>query len=250
MITEISFYLLAIPALLIVGISKGGFGGGLGLVAVPMMSLVISPVTAAAIMLPILCLMDIFALRGFKGRYDRAILLSLLPGSLAGMLIGAFSFHLLTEQSIKLIISVLTLLFCADAMRKAIRRTPVVTKPPNAIRAGFWSFLAGFASFSVHSGGPPLNLYLLPLRLEKSLYVATTIAFFTFINITKIVPYASLGLFTKETLYTALVLAPIAPVGIWLGVWMHHRIEDKVFYRICYAFLFITGIKLGYDAIS
>ena len=181
--------------------------------------------------------MDIFALRGFKGRYDRAILLSLLPGSLAGMLIGAFSFHLLTEQSIKLIISVLTLLFCADAMRKAIRRTPVVTKPPNAIRAGFWSFLAGFASFSVHSGGPPL-------------YVATTIAFFTFINITKIVPYASLGLFTKETLYTALVLAPIAPVGIWLGVWMHHRIEDKVFYRICYAFLFITGIKLGYDAIS
>lgn len=220
------------------------------MVAVPMMSLTISPVTAAAIMLPILCLMDIFALRGFKGRYDRAVLLSLLPGSLAGVLIGAFSFHLLTEQSIKLMISVLTLVFCAEAMRKAIRRTPVVAKQANAIRAGFWSFIAGFASFSVHSGGPPLNLYLLPLRLEKSLYVSTTIAFFTFINVTKIVPYASLGLFTQETLYTALVLAPIAPMGIWLGVWMHHRIEEKAFYRICYAFLFIAGIKLGYDALS
>lgn len=220
------------------------------MVAVPMMSLTISPVTAAAIMLPILCLMDIFALRGFKGRYDRAVLLSLLPGSLAGVLIGAFSFHLLTEQSIKLMISVLTLVFCAEAMRKAIRRTPVVAKQANAIRAGFWSFIAGFASFSVHSGGPPLNLYLLPLRLEKSLYVSTTIAFFTFINVTKIVPYASLGLFTQETLYTAIVLAPIAPMGIWLGVWMHHRIEEKAFYRICYAFLFITGIKLGYDALS
>lgn len=250
MITDLSFYLLAIPALLIVGISKGGFGGGLGLVAVPMLSLAVSPVTAAAIMLPILCLMDIFALRGFKGNFDKSLLISLFPAALVGVLLGAFSFHLLTEQSIKLMIALMTLLFCADAALKTLRKRNPEPKPPNSVRAAIWSSIAGFTSFSVHAGGPPLNFYLLPLRLDKSLYVSTTIAFFMFINLIKLVPYMSLGLFNAETLYTALVLTPLAPIGIWLGVWLHHRIEDKLFYQLCYGFLFVTGIKLAYDALA
>ena len=98
MITDLNFYLLAIPALLIVGISKGGFGGGIGMVAVPMLSLVISPVAAAAILLPVLCLMDLFALRGFRGKFDLSVIKPILPAALVGVLAGAFSFHLMSER--------------------------------------------------------------------------------------------------------------------------------------------------------
>lgn len=249
MIIDPSFYLAAIPALLIVGISKGGFGGGIGLVAVPMMSLAISPVTAAAIMLPILILMDMFALKGFKGNFDKGLLWQIFPASLAGVIAGALSFHLLSETHIKLMIAILALLFCADAARKSIQKKVVIGKKPNRLVGALWSFMAGYSSFSVHAGGPALNFFLLPLRLSKTVYVSTSIAFFTFINLVKVIPYISLGLFTRETLMTALVLAPLAPLGIWLGIWLHNRVEEGLFYRLCYLFLFITGIKLGYDAL-
>lgn len=250
MITDINFYLLAIPALLIVGISKGGFGGGLGMVAVPMLSLVISPVAAAAILLPVLCLMDLFALRGFRGKFDLTVIKPILPAALVGVIAGALTFHLMSERSIKLMIALLTFLFCFDALIKALRKTKPEAKRPNAWRASLWSSLAGFTSFSVHAGGPPLNMYLLPLRLQKSLYVSTTVVFFTFINYVKLIPYFSLGLFSTDILLTALVLTPIAPVGIWLGIYMHNRLDEKLFYQLCYAFLFLTGLKLGYDALT
>lgn len=249
MIADPYFYFLAIPALLIVGISKGGFGGGVGMVGVPMISLAVSPVTAAAIMLPILCLMDMFALRGFRGNYDKGLLLSIFPAAFIGMTIGALSFSFLTEQHIKLMIAVVTLLFCADAALKVVRKRIPEPKPQSWKRSSLWSTIAGFTSFSVHAGGPPLNFYLLPLRLDKSVYVSTTIAFFAFINIVKLVPYSTMGLFSKDILLTALVLAPVAPLGIWIGVWMHHRMDDKLFYRVCYSLLFVTGLKLAYDGI-
>jgi len=249
MITDPLFYPIAIEALLIVGISKGGFGGGVGMVAVPMLSLVISPVAAAAIMLPVLCLMDLFALRGFRGKFDLHVLKPILPAALLGVIAGAYSFHLLSERNIKLMIATLTLLFCLDALIKAVRKRPQVARAQNNAKAGVWSFLAGFTSFSVHAGGPPLNMYLLPLRLEKSLYVSTTVVFFTFINYVKLIPYVSLGLFNQEVLLTALVLAPVAPIGIWIGIYLHNRIDERLFYRLCYLFLFLTGVKLGYDAI-
>ncbi|NVK02011.1 MAG: sulfite exporter TauE/SafE family protein [Oceanospirillaceae bacterium] len=250
MITDVNFYLLAITALLIVGISKGGFGGGLGMIAVPMLSLVISPIAAAAILLPVLCLMDLFALRGFKGKFDFSVLKPILPAALVGVIVGALSFHLMSERSIKFMISVLTILFCLDAVVKVILKRKPEPKAPNNMRAAIWSSLSGFTSFSVHAGGPALNMYLLPLRLNKSVYASTTVVFFTFINYVKLIPYISLGLFDSQILTTALVLAPIAPLGIWLGIYLHNRLDEKIFYQLCYGFLFITGLKLGYDALT
>jgi uncharacterized membrane protein YfcA len=215
-----------------------------------MLSLAVSPVIAAAIMLPILIVMDMFALRGFKGRFDFSLLAQLFPPALIGVAAGAFSFHLFTEQSLKLLIAAVTLIFCGDALRKALKRRPQPPKVRSVVKGTFWSFLAGYTSFSVHAGGPPLNVYLLPLKLEKSLYVSTSIAFFTFINLVKVVPYITLGMFSQEILLTALVIAPLAPVGIWLGIHLHNRVNDQLFYQLCYGFLFITGLKLGYDALT
>ena len=247
MITDPWFYAAAIPAILIVGISKGGFGGGLGLLAVPLMSLVISPAQAAAIMLPILCLMDLVGLWSFRGQGDRRLLKVLIPAALVGILIGALSFRYLSDQHLKFIVGAIAVLFTLNYW---LRPKPQQAQQPSVGRGGFWGLVTGFTSFSVHAGGPPLNIYLLPLRLDKSVYIGTTIIMFAAINYLKLVPYALLGQFNSANLSTAAVLAVLAPVGVRLGYWMHHRISEAWFYRICFVLLFLTGSKLLYDAFS
>lgn len=245
MITDPLFYLSAVPAILIVGISKGGFGGGLGLLAVPLMSLTISPAQAAAIMLPILCLMDLVGLWSFRGQGERSLLKVLIPAALLGIIIGAFTFRYLSDQNLKFIVGGIAVLFTLNYWLRPARPEPA---QPSLRRGGFWGIITGFTSFSVHAGGPPLNIYLLPLKLEKSVYIGTTVIMFAAINYLKLIPYAMLGQFSAANLSTAAVLALLAPVGVRLGYWMHHRISERWFYRICFVLLFLTGSKLLYDA--
>jgi len=114
----------------------------------------------------------------------------------------------------------------------------------------FWSSVSGLTSTIAHAGGPPLSIYLLPLRLDKAVMVGTTVVFFAVINLVKLVPYAWLGLFDGRNLATSLALAPLAPVGIWMGVNLMRRIPETVFYRICYAILAVVGVKLLWDGIA
>ncbi len=246
MIDQPLFYLFAIPAVLITGISKGGFGGGLGLLAVPMMAFVISPVQAAAIMLPILCLMDIFGVLRFRRYADWSHLSILLPAALLGILLGTFSFHYLNDAQIKLMIGLVALSFVINHLRG---KGANEAKSRSVVRGSFWGVIGGFTSFGVHAGGAPLNIYLLPLKLDKSAFVGTTVIFFTTVNYIKLVPYFWLGQFTSSTLLTALVLAPLAPLGVYLGSFLHHRMDDQWFYRICYGLLTLAGIKLLFDGI-
>jgi len=248
MLTDPLFYLAAIPAVLIVGISKGGFGGGLGLVAVPMLALVIAPTQAAAIMLPILCLMDLVAMWGFRGRFDRKNLQILLPAAALGILLGTLSFHRLSDDHLKLLIGSITLLFCLNAFWQLISKRLPAAKPAAFGRGSLWGVLAGFTSFSVHAGGPPLNFYLLPQRLEKSLFAGTTVLFFAAINYMKLIPYGMLGLLQLGNLSTSMVLMPLAAFGVWLGIKLHSRVNETLFYRFCYGFLFLTGCKLCWEA--
>ncbi|MBY4678535.1 sulfite exporter TauE/SafE family protein [Marinobacterium sp. CAU 1594] len=240
------FYLTAIPAVLITGLSKGGFGGGLGLIAVPLISMAIAPVQAAAIMLPILCLMDLVALRRFRGKADWANLKILLPAALFGIGLGTLGFRYLSDSQIKLMIGLMALGFVANYL---LRRGPLAPQTVSVWRGGVWGTLAGFTSFGVHAGGAPLNIYLLPQRLDKSLFVATTIVFFASVNFIKLVPYFLLGQFNSETLWSAAVLAPLAPVGVYAGSLLHHRIPENWFYRCCYGLLTLTGLKLVYDGV-
>ncbi|KEA65471.1 membrane protein [Marinobacterium lacunae] len=247
MITDPLFYAAAIPAILIVGISKGGFGGGLGMLAVPLMSLVISPAQAAAIMLPILCLMDLVGLWSFRGKGFSPLLKTLIPAALIGIIIGALTFRYLSDQHLKFIVGAIAVLFTLNYWLRPGSKEP---KQPSIPRGGFWGLITGFTSFSVHAGGPPLNIYLLPLRLEKGLYIGTTIIMFAAINYMKLIPYSMLGQFDTANLSTSAVLALLAPVGVRLGYWMHHRISEAWFYRICFVLLFATGSKLLFDAFT
>ncbi|MDO6782615.1 sulfite exporter TauE/SafE family protein [Neptunomonas phycophila] len=247
MITDPFFYAVAIPAVLITAISKGGFGGGLGLIAVPMMALVIAPQQAAAIQLPILCLMDIVGIWKFKGSVNRSLLLQLLPAAGIGIVLGALTFKYLTADHIRIIVGGISLLFALNFWFKSQNRP---AKKPNKVAGSLWGALAGFTSFGIHAGGAPLNAYLLPLRLPRAEYAGTTIIFFTAINFTKLVPYTMLGQFTAETLKTSLALAVLAPIGVLMGVAIHKRIDDVWFYKVCYSFLLLMGIKLLYDAFT
>lgn len=247
MIVDPWFYAVAVPAVLITAISKGGFGGGLGLLGVPIMALIIAPQQAAAILLPILCLMDIVGLWKFRGKSHRHSLQTLLPAACIGIIIGALTFKYFTADHIRIIVGLIAVVFSLNFWLQPSDRAP---KSPSRLRGSIWGAIAGFTSFGVHAGGAPLNAYLLPLKLIKSDYVGTSIIFFTTINFVKLVPYTLLGQFTYETLTTAAALAIFAPIGVLLGAHLHHKISDKWFYHICYSFLFFMGIKLLFDAVS
>ncbi len=242
------FYLAAVPAVLLTSISKGGFAGGLGVAAVPLMALVISPVQAASIMLPILCVMDLVGLMTWRKRCDVRLLKLLLPGALIGILIGALLFHQLNDAMVKAMIGVMALLFALNYWLNG-RLHAALHLPPIA-SAGLWSTLSGFTSFVSHAGGPPMMIYLLPKNLEKSVLVGTLTILFTLINYTKLIPYALLGQLGADNLATAAVLAPLAPIGVKLGAWLHNRMDEKLFYRLSYGFLLITGLKLAWDGIG
>ena len=244
--TDPWFYVTATIALLIVGIAKGGLGGGIGIVGVPLMSLVIDPIRAAAIMLPILLVMDAFAVRAWWQRWDLKNLRTMIPGAVLGTLIGFATFRMLSTDAMRLLVGALALVISLSWF--AARSLPE-PKPSSLGRGTFWSTLSGFTSFSIHAGGPPAQVYLLSQQLDKTTFQATTVAFFFFVNALKLPFYAWLDQLEFANLSTSLVLAPLAPLGIWLGHVLHHRIDERVFYRIVYASLIIIGAKLIYDGL-
>lgn len=246
MITDPTFYLFAIPAMLIVGIAKGGLGGGIAIIGVPLMSLAIGPVRAAAIMLPILIAMDALAVRQWWGRLDLGNLKAMLPGALLGILIGAFTFRYLSEDNIRVLVGVIAVGFVVNHFAGLLsgRRLPPGRREPRPVAGTLWGSLAGFTSFGVHAGGPPMNVYLLRQGLDKSTFQATSVIFFAIVNWVKVLPYAWLGQLQFDNLETALVLLPLAPLGIWLGAWLHHRIDETWFFRFVYASLLVIGARL------
>jgi hypothetical protein len=246
-ITDPFFYAVAIPAVLIMGVSKGGFGSGLGIMATPLVALAVPTPQAAAIMLPILLVMDATGLAAYRGTFHRRNLGLLLAGGVAGIALGALTFRYFSEAMIRAVLGAMAIAFVAHRMHQGGTGAPAVT--PSRAKGLFWSTVSGLASTIAHAGGPPLSVYLLPQKLDKAVLVGTTVIFFAVINVVKLVPYFWLGLFEARNLSTSLVLAPLAPFGIWLGVWLMRRLSQDLFYRIAYAMLVIVGLKLLWDGV-
>ncbi|MEZ5537460.1 MAG: sulfite exporter TauE/SafE family protein [Thiolinea sp.] len=238
---------LTIIAVLIVGISKGGLGGGLGVLGVPIMALVMSPVQAAAIMLPILCVMDLMALKAYWKGWSKLHLIRLLPAAIAGIALGTLSFKYLNDDFIRLLTGLIAIGFALNHWLKPAR---LIHQKPGVKAGLFWGTTAGFTSFVAHAGGPPVSIYLLPQKLDKSLYQATTVFFFLVVNYVKLIPYAFLNQFNTENINISLLMLPVAAIGIWLGVHIHHKLPDQWFFRIAYVLLFMTGCKLVFDALK
>ncbi|HBX69352.1 MAG TPA: hypothetical protein DEH25_08195 [Chloroflexi bacterium] len=192
----LTFYILAA-----VGISKSGFGSGIGVLGVPLMSLVIPPAQAAAIMLPLLCVMDIFNVLHYRRRrFDRANLIILVPAALLGILVGTFTFRYLSDAHIRILLGVISILFVGNFFRKKQEGQPAVG--PDRVKGSLWNTIAGFTSFGVHAGGPPVNIYLLPQKLDKTIFVGTTVVFFAIVNYVKLIPYALLGQLNGDSIFS------------------------------------------------
>ncbi|MBB1074911.1 sulfite exporter TauE/SafE family protein [Rhodoferax sp. 4810] len=245
LITDPYFYMVTIPAVLLMGISKSGFGAGFGSLAVPMMALAVSVPQAAAILMPVLLVMDILGMAAFRKDFDMKLLRFLLPWGLVGIGVGTLLFKVLNAQVVAGLVGAFTLLFLAQ--RVAFPPKPDSPPPPKWLGAVLTA-TAGFTSFIAHAGGPPVNAYVIPMRLSPVRFTATMAFFFFVINLSKWVPYAWLGLLDWRNMATSLVLLPIAPIGVWVGVWLARRISQVLFYRFLYAGMLLTGLKLLWDA--
>jgi len=238
------FYAVAVPAVLLMGVSKSGFGAGFGSLAVPLMALSVTVPDAAAIMMPILFVMDVMGLAAFRAHFDRRLLRFMIPLGLVGTLIGALSFRVLDAKLVAGIVGVFTLLFLVQRLLFPPR--PDGPHPPRWAGV-LLTITSGFTSFVSHAGGPPISAYVIPMRLPPLVFTGTMAAFFFTVNLSKWVPYAWLGLLDWRNMATSLALLPLAPVGVWIGVRLAHRIKPVLFYRLIYVGMFLTGCKLVWD---
>ena len=249
-----AFYPVAAIAILLTGISKGGFAGGAAGLGVPLMALFVDPAIAAGIMLPILCAMDIFTVHAYRGKWSTSHVAALVPGALVGIVIGGLAFGALSPNAVRLIVGVISVVFAVNQgfgiTQRIAARLAAERAPPGKIAGMFWGTASGFTSTIAHAGGPPFSIWMLPQRLDRTTLVATSAVFFLVVNYVKIIPYALLDQLNTSNLAVSLLFAPLAPAGIWLGVWLHRRISDRTFYQVSYVLLFITGVKLVWDAVT
>jgi uncharacterized membrane protein YfcA len=245
LITDPYFYAVTIPAVLLLGVSKSGFGAGFGSLAVPMMALAVSVPQAAAILMPVLLLMDVLGMAAFRKDFDLKLLKFLIPCGLIGISVGAMLFKLLDARLVAGIVGAFTLLFLAQRLLFPPKADSL---PPPRWLGALLTVTSGFTSFIAHAGGPPINAYMIPMRLSPIRFTATMAFFFFVINLSKWIPYAWLGLLDWRNFATSLVLLPIAPIGVWAGVRLARRISTVLFYRFMYAGMLLTGLKLLWDA--
>jgi uncharacterized protein len=245
-ITDPFFYAVTIPAVLLLGVSKSGFGAGFGSLAVPMMALAVSVPQAAAILMPVLLLMDVLGMAAFRKDFDLKLLKFLIPCGLVGIVVGALLFKLLDAHVVAGMVGAFTLLFLAQRL---LFPPKADSPPPPRWLGAILTATSGFTSFIAHAGGPPVNAYMIPMRLSPIRFTATMAFFFFVINMAKWLPYAWLGLLDWRNFATSVVLLPLAPIGVWVGVKLARRISQVLFYRFLYAGMFLTGVKLLSDAV-
>ena len=246
MITDLWFYAAAVPAVLLIGISKSGFGAGFGALAVPLMALVVPVPQAAAIMLPLLLVVDVLGLAAQLKHFDRALMRLLLPAGLLGVAIGALLFGVFSAKAVAGLVGALTLIFLAIR----VLWPPQADAPPPPRWLGMLlGTVSGFTSFVAHAGSPPIGFYVLPLKLKPLIFSSTMGIFFTAINLAKWLPYAWLGLIDSRNMLTSLVLIPLAPLGVWLGLRLVKRISPELFYQLFKIGMLLTGLKLLWDGL-
>ena len=233
--------------MLLLGISKSGFGAGFGSLAVPLMALAVTVPQAAAVLMPVLLLMDLLGIAVFRKDFDKALLKFLVPFALVGTVVGALLFKVLDAKVVTGLVGALTLLFLAQ--RLILPPKPDGLPPPRWLGA-LLSITAGFTSFIAHAGGPPISAYVIPLRLSPIKFTATMAFLFFVINLSKWIPYAWLGLLDMRNMSTSLVLLPLVPIGVWIGVRFARRVSPVLFYRLLYGGMFITGCKLLWDGLA
>lgn len=237
---------IAVLAVVLTGLSKGGLGGAMALLGTAILSIVVPPVQAAAILLPILVLMDWVSLWSWWGKWDRRTLIYMVPGGVLGIGIGWLTAALVSDDAVRLIVGLVALLFvlrwvfASSAARIAVR-------PHSRVRAAWWSTIAGYTSFVAHAGGPPYQIYTMPLRATPQVFTATSVLFFAIMNLVKLIPYFALGQLDRANLAVSAALMPLAVVSVLAGAAIVRRMRAEVFYPVMYTMVFLVSLRLLWD---
>ena len=231
------FWCLATVGVLLTGISKSGFAGGAGVVAVPLLALIVSIPLAVMLMLPLLLLMDVRTISYYRCHVSFLQLKIILPAGLIGVICGGLLMGYVSEHGLKMMLGGLSILF---SVWQAL--TPHLVRVRGA--ALFWSLLSGITSTLIHAGGPPINIYLIGKQLDMQLWLATASVYFGMLNLAKIIPYSLLGQWNSSLLFNSLVLLPVALLGVRVGHWIQGRLPEHVFAKACRVLLFVSGVLL------
>jgi uncharacterized protein len=241
-ITDPVFYALAIPAVVALGLSKGGFAG-IGQMATPLLALVMPPLEAAAIMLPIMILQDATAIWVYRKDWSGRILAIVVPGAMVGIAVaGSLAAHI-SNAAVRVFVGGITVAFVLYYWAGMLR-VPRERAEAGVISGVFWGALSGFTSTLAQAGAPPYQIYVLAQRLPKMTFVGTSAIFFASMNWLKVIPYVALGQFSAKGLATSLVLVPLALLTNQLGFWLVRRTREEVFYKITMILMFLIGVAL------
>ncbi|QHE86265.1 sulfite exporter TauE/SafE family protein [Hydrogenophaga sp. BPS33] len=237
---------LSLLAALLVGLSKGGIPA-IGMIAVPLLTLVTSPMKAAVLLLPIFVVSDIVGVWLYRHSYSLENLKILIPAGIAGVVVGWLTASHVPDRALAFLLGAVGIGFCLNVwLRKGSVSPPLA---PSGPKGWFWGTLSGFTSFISHAGAPPFQIYLLPQRLPKAVFAGTATIFFAVINAAKIPPYQNLQPYSLESLWSAAALVPAALIGTVLGAYLTRRIADAWFFKLVQVSLFSVSAKVLYDAI-
>ncbi len=238
------FWLLASAGVILIGIAKAGFGGGVGIAAVPIFIYAVGDSKAAVgMMLPILCACDIFSLIHYRKTFDKKNLISMIPGVIIGITIASFFIGRFSNEQMKFGIGVISILFVVYQLGKTWIMKELSDYQPKTWHGWLFGAGVGITSTFAHAAGPVATMYLFPQNLGRQLYVGTTVVLFTIVNALKLVPFALLGMINVEGLSTGALLLPIVPIGTLLGAWMNKHMNESVFNAVIYVVLFLVGLQ-------
>jgi uncharacterized protein len=243
---SLTFYIVATVAVILVGVAKGGFAG-LGTVAMPMLALVMDPVRAAAILLPILLVQDVVSVWAFRKSYDRQTLLWMVPGGLSGVFLG---WLLATSVSSNVVRAMVGLIAVVFGTYRLSGFTVITTRAFPQWLASFWGMVSGFTSQVAHAGGPPFQVWALTRKFPHTVFIGTSSIFFAVVNWIKVPAYLALGQFTGENMKLTAMFMPVAILSTFFGVWLVKRIRPERFYGVINVLMVAVGVALLWDSVG
>ena len=239
---------VSFAAVFLISFTKGALGGGFAILGIPLIALVMDPVTAGALLAPLFCVMDIVALRYWRpSTWSKPDLIVLVPTLLAGMGLGFLVIGFADRRAIALAVAVITLTFAGMWFMRGSR---VVRRPRSPARGALAGVTSGIASMVAHAGGPPVAMYLLPLGLPAAVYAGTTFLYFVVSNLVKVGPWIAIAQPTDEFWLLFALMLPAIPIGTWIGWRLHGRLDQRQLYRACYALLVVVALKLLWDGVA
>lgn len=231
---------LALLAAVMVGLSKGGIPMAAS-ISVPVLAMVMDPITAAGLLLPVYIIADMFGLWAYRKHFDKRVLVIMVPATTIGIGIGWATAEIIPERWVTLLVGVIGVLFALNAL---LRHRFGVRQEARVAPGLFWGTITGFTSFVSHSGAPPYQAYTVPLNLPKQVFAGTATVLFSYVNLAKLGPYIALGEVNWHSLGTALILAVPASAAVFLGVWLVKRMPTEIFYKAVIWALLVISIKL------